>query len=189
MRVNLDWCRTHFGSYQLYLCSCAPSYSDAYRFSVHNLQPYFISVASNILDVCAPYFSNLTMYSRFVAFQWRLICSTCNNSPIGATILTSIYCYGNLTGLTSNCVVLWKGKYPPASISMAPKHSPYPSSLHTFQWRPDHFSGVQRLVVYASKHLIAIIPFCISSAFFIAFTRSRDLHVFSIRIAYFAVFQ
>ena len=162
VRVNLDWCRTHFGAYWLHLRSCAPSYSHAYRFSVHNLQPYFISVASNILVICALYWGNLTMYSRSVACQWRLICSTCNNSPIGATILISIYCYCILTGLCGNCVVLWKGKYSPASISMAHKHSPYPSSLHTFQWRPA-FSRL--VIIYALKRLTAIIPFCISSAF------------------------
>ena len=116
--------------------------------AVHNLQPYFISVAPNILVVCALYWGNFTMYSRSVAFQLRLKCSTCSNSPIGASIPTSTYCYGNLTGLTGNCVVLWKGEHSPASISMAPKHPPYPSTSNTFQWCPDHFSGPLRLVVW-----------------------------------------
>ena len=125
------------------------------------------------------------MYSRFLTFQWRLMFNA-YYSPVGVTILTNVYCYGNLTGLTGNRVYFGEGK-----------NSPNPSSSHSFQWRPDHFSGPFQWRSAFSRLVIAIRAktlscynsilhiFCI----FIAFTWSRDLHVLSIRIAYFTVFQ
>jgi len=131
-RANLDRCWTHFSTFQLHLRSCAPSDLRAFHFMLH------FSGTRLPVALCS---------AALLHFN-GVWCSMRNYSPVGVTNSTSIYCYDNLTGLTGNCVVLWKGEHSPASISMAPRHSPYPSTLHTFQWRPDHFSGPLRLVVW-----------------------------------------
>jgi len=64
----------------------------------------------------------------------------CNNSPIGASILTSTYCYGNLTGLSGNRVYFGEGKTHPIRARRIHFNGAQTISAA-------HFSGVQRSVV------------------------------------------
>ena len=79
------------------------------------------------------------MYSRFLTFQWRLMFNA-YYSPVGVTILTNVYCYGNLTGLSGNRVYFGEGKTHPIRARRIHFNGAQTISAA-------HFSGVQRSVV------------------------------------------